>query len=122
MNCSICYEYFIQPSSNEDYKELEKKFMIEHNKDNNKDIKFLSLLLISNCKPKYMCSNDKCGMYMCDYCYDNTINEKELFKCHYCRTNDYKKYMKINVLRELQIKILGKEGFKKWYMEQLFDL
>ena len=29
-----------------------------------------------------------------------------------------KKYMKINVLRELQIKVLGEDGVKKWYKEQ----
>jgi hypothetical protein len=30
--------------------------------------------------------------------------------------------MKINVLRELQIKVLGDVGFKKWYKEQLYDI
>ena len=32
---------------------------------------------------------------------------------------DYKTYMKINVLRELQIKVLGEHGFWEWYKEQL---
>ena len=121
MECSICYENFIQPSSDENYEELKKEFMTNHNDDNDKELKYLSLLLLRNMKPRYRCQNDKCCKYMCDYCYEYTINEKNLFKCHYCRINDYKTYMKINVLRELQIKVLGDGGFKKWYKEQLYD-
>jgi hypothetical protein len=122
MECSICYENFIQPSSDENYEELKKEFMTNHNHDNDKDIKFMSLLLFPNRTPRYRCQNDKCCQCMCDYCYENTINEKELFKCHSCRVNDYKTYMKINVLRELQIKVLGDDGFRKWYKEQLYDI
>ena len=122
MECSICFENFIQPSSNENCDELQKEFMKNHNDDNKKDIKFMSLLIFPNDTPRYRCPNDKCCKYMCDYCYENTINEKELFKCHYCRMNDYNTYMKINVLRELQIKVLGKDGFIKWYKEQLRGL
>jgi hypothetical protein len=122
MECSICYENFIQPSSNENYEELEKEFMINHNDDNYKDIKFCSLLLLPNRTPRYRCPNEKCYKYICDYCYENTINEKELFMCHYCRMNDYKTYVKVNVLRELQIKVLGEEGFRKWWKEQILDI
>jgi hypothetical protein len=122
MECCICYENFIQPSSNENCDELEKEFMKNHNDDNDKVIKWMSLLIFPNDTPRYRCPNDKCSKFMCDYCYENTINEKELFKCHYCRMNDYKTYMKINVLRELQIKVLGKDGFIKWYKEQLSKL
>lgn len=119
MQCSICYENFIQLSREVNYEELEKEFMTNHNDDNDKVTKFLSLLLLhANDTPRYRCQNDKCRKYMCDYCYENTINDKELFKCHYCRMNDYKIYMKINVLRELQIKVLGEDGVKKWYKEQ----
>jgi hypothetical protein len=77
--------------------------MKNQNYDNDKVIKYLSLLLLPNMTPRYRCQNDKCCKYICDYCYKNTINEKELFNCHYCRMNDYKTYMKINVLRELQV-------------------
>ena len=119
MECSICYEQFIQPSSDENCEELTKEFMKNHDDDNNKDIKYISLLTVPNSEPRYRCPNDKCCKYMCDYCYENTINEKELFKCHYCRMNDYKTYMKINVLRKLQIKVLGEEGFRKWWREQI---
>ncbi len=120
MECSICYENFIQPSSDENYDELQKEFMKKHNDDNDKVIKWMSLALLPNMTPRYRCPNYKCCKYMCDYCYENTINEKELFKCHYCRINDYKTYMQINVLRELQIKVLGKEGFIKWWRDQVF--
>jgi hypothetical protein len=122
MECSICYENFIQPSSDETCEELKKEFMTKHNDDNDKGIKFISLLLFPNRMPRYRCPNDKCCQYMCAYCYENTINEKELFKCHYCRVNDYKTYMEINVLRELQIKVLGEDGFRKWYKEYLYDI
>lgn len=122
MECAICYNKFIQPTSDENCEELKKEFMANHTYDNDKDIKYMSLLLIPNMKPRYRCQNDKCGMYMCDYCYENTINEKELFKCHYCRMNDYKTYMKINVFRELQIKVLGKDGFRKWWKEQILNI
>ena len=30
--------------------------------------------------------------------------------------------MKVNVLRELQIKVLGDDGFRKWYKEQLYGI
>ena len=122
MECSICYEQFIQPISDENCEELEKEFMDAHVNDNDKNTKYLSLLLLPNVKPRYKCHNDKCCKYICDYCYDVSINEKELFRCHYCRLNDYKTYMKINVLRELQIKVLGDDGFRKWYQEQLYDI
>ena len=39
---------------------------------------------------------------MCDYCFDRSINEYKLFKCHYCRQNDFKAHMTTNVLDELQ--------------------
>ena len=122
MECSICYENFIQPLSDENYEELKKEFMTNYNDDNDKGIKFMSLLLLPNTTPRYRCQNDKCSKYMCDYCYENSINEKELFMCHSCKVNDYKTYMKINVLRELQIKVLGDDGFRKWYKEQLYDI
>jgi hypothetical protein len=122
MECSICWENFIQPSSNENCEELKKEFMANHNGDNNRDIKYMSLLLLPNMIPRYRCQNEKCYKYICDYCYENTINEKELFKCHYCRMNDYNVYMKVNVLRELQIKVLGEEGFRKWWKEQILDI
>ena len=122
MECSICWEKFIQPSSNENCEELKKEFMANHNGDNNRDIKYMSLLLLPNMTPIYRCQNKKCYKYICDYCYENTINEKELFKCHYCRMNDYNIYMKVNVLRELQIKVLGEEGFRKWWKEQILDM
>ena len=119
MECSICWEKFIQPSSNENCEELKKEFMANHNGDNNRDIKYMSLLLLPNMTPRYRCQNKKCYKYICDYCYENTINEKELFKCHYCRMNDYKTYMNINVLRELQIKVLGKDDFIKLLIEKI---
>jgi hypothetical protein len=122
MECSICYEQFIQPTSDDNCEELKKEFMTNHNDDNYKDIKYMSLLLLPNMKPRYRCQNGKCCKYICDYCYENTINEKELFKCHYCRINDYKTYMKINVLRELQIKVLGEDGFRKWWKEQMLNM
>ena len=87
--------------------------------DPNHDIhKFLSLLLFPNMMPRYTCNNKKCGVFYCDECYYQTINEK-VFKCHYCRCYDYKTYMCINVLLDLQIKILSKEGYKRWFMEEI---
>jgi hypothetical protein len=120
MECSICFEQFIQPSSDENCEELKKDFMANHTSDNDKDIKYLALLLLPNMSPRYSCQNDKCRMHLCDYCYEMSIDEKVLFNCHYCRLNDYKTYMKINVLRELQIKVLGKDGFRKWWREQVY--
>ena len=122
MECSICYEQFIQSLSNENCEELEKEFMTNHNQDNDKDYKFICLLLLPNMTPRYMCQNNKCCKYICDYCYENTINEKELFKCHFCRCYDYKSYMSVNVLRELLIKVLGNEGYKKWWKEQVLNI
>jgi len=116
MKCSICYENFIQPTSEENFEEIKREFM----EDPNYDIhKFLSLLLFPNMKPRYTCNNEKCGVFYCDICYYQTINEKELFKCHFCRCYDYKTFMGVNVLRELQIKVLGNEGYKRWFMEEI---
>ena len=121
MECSICYEQFIQPTSDENRKELEEEFGKNHN-DDYKWVRYCALLLLPNTKPRYKCNNDKCCKYMCDFCYEKTINEKKIFKCHYCRMNDYNTYMNINVLRELQIKVLGEEGFRKWWKEQILDM
>ena len=76
MECSIYWEKFIQPSSNENSEELKKEFMENHNGDNNMVIKYISLLLLPNMTHRYRCQNDKCYQYICDYCYENTINEK----------------------------------------------
>lgn len=120
MECSICYEQFIQLPSNERSKELEEEFDKNHNDDYDyKWFRYCALLLYPNAMPRYKCHNDKCCKYMCDYCYENTINEKELFKCHYCKTIDYKTYMKKNVLLKLQIKVLGSDGFMDLLMEQV---
>ena len=122
MECSICYEEFIQVGmckQNDD--EAKTEFMENHQDDEDNEIKFMSLMLLPHHKPRYKCPNDKCCKYICDYCYDNTIDEKTLFKCHYCRMVDYKTYIITNVLRELQIKVLGKEGFIKLWREQFLN-
>lgn len=120
MEFSICYEQFMQPTSDETCEEVRENFMSLHNDDNDKHIKCMALLMLPKMTPRYRCQNDKCCVYICDYCYENTINEKELFKCPYCRNYDYKTYMIINVLRELQVKVMGEDGFRKWYMKQLW--
>ena len=121
MECSICYEQFIQPTSDENRKELEEEFGKNHN-DDYKWVRYCALLLLPNTKPRYKCNNDKCCKYMCDFCYEKTINEQKIFKCHYCRMNDYKTYMNINVLRELQIKVLGRDGFIKLLIEKISNI
>ena len=122
MEFCICYEQFIQITSYDNCEELKKDFMLFHNDDDNKVIKYISLLLLPNMMPRYTCQNEKCCKYICDYCYENTINLKDMFQCPYCRMNDYKAYMKKNVLRELQIKVLGKDGFIKLLIEQISDI
>ena len=121
MECSICYEQFIQFTS-DNSEELKKDFMSFYNDDADKIIKYISLLLLPNMMPKYTCQNDKCCKYICDYCYENTIDFNKIFKCPYCRMKDYKTYMKIFVLRELQIKVLGEDGFRKWWKEQILNI
>jgi len=122
MECSICYEQFIQPTSDDNRKELEEEFDKNHN-DYYKWFRYCALLILPNGMPKYKCPNDKCCKYMCDYCYEKTINELgTLFKCHYCRVIDYKTYMNRNVLPELQFKVLGKDGFIKLMIEQISDI
>jgi len=76
MECSICYEQFIQPISDENRKELEEEFDKNHN-DYYKWFRYCALLLLPNDMPRYKCSNDKCCKYMCDYCYEKTIDEKK---------------------------------------------
>ena len=115
MECSICFEQFIRPTSADNYTELYNEFM----EKNNDDIKFLSLLLLPNQNPFYQCHNDRCNKYLCEDCYLKSIDDSTLFKCHYCRCCDYKIYMSKNVLRQLQIKVLGEDGFKKYYRDQL---
>jgi len=122
MECCICYEKFIQLTSNNNCEEFTKDFMSFYNDDNVKVIKYISLLLLPNMMPRYTCQNDKCCKYICDYCYENSINFKDMFKCPYCRMNDYKSYMKKTVLRELQIKVLGEDGFRKWWKEQIVNI
>jgi len=118
MECSICFEQFIRPTSNDNYTELYNEFM----EKNNDDIKFLSLLLLPNQMPKHRCHNDRCDKYLCEDCYEKSIDDTTLFKCHYCRCSEYKIYMSKNVLRELQIKVLGEDGFRKYWKDQLKKL
>ena len=121
MECSICYEEFIQLGMcKQKNDEAKKEFMENHQDDEYKIIKCMSLIIIPPHKP-YKCPNDKCCKYICDYCYDNTIDEKTLFKCHYCRMVDYKTYIITNVLRELQIKVLGEEGYENLWYEHMME-
>lgn len=122
MECSICYEQFIRPTSDENRKALEEEFDKNHN-DYDKWFRYCALLLLLPIDmPRYKCRNDKCCKYMCDYCYEKTIDKKKIFKCHYCRVNDYKTYMTTNVLQELQFKVLGKDGVLELLLEQIPDI
>ena len=59
MECAICYNKFIQPTSDKNCEELKKEFMANHKDDNDKDIKYMLLFLLPNMKPRYRCQNDK---------------------------------------------------------------
>jgi hypothetical protein len=111
MECAMCFEQFIQFTSDKDLLDKRNEYM---KKSNNNNIKFLSLLLLPDQKPKYACKTNECNKYFCDDCYENKKCVTKIFQCNYCNTCDYKEYMLVNVLRELQIKVLGEEAHLEW--------
>ena len=120
MECSICYETFMKPNSREHYTELKDEFM----KQNPNETHFFSLLLLlHNQKPKHQCSNEKCSVYTCDYCYEKSIRDNDLLiRCHFCRLYDYKTYMQEYVLQELQIQVLGEDHFNQLFLDEVMRL
>ena len=111
MICAICSEKFIQPTDDKDLFDKRTKYL---KKNNNNGVKFLSLLLLPDQMPKYKCKADKCGKFFCDDCYETKKEITKIFKCGFCNTYDYKDYMLVNVLREVQIKVLGENAHLEW--------
>lgn len=112
MECSICNYDFIIPKSQEDLDQLREKYEKEYGK-----FKFLTMLILPKSKPEKMCSNESCSALICQDCREEDKTRRELFKCYFCRCYDYKYFLQTVVLRDLQIKVLGKKGFEVWYHE-----
>jgi len=111
MKCGMCFEKFIQPTNDKDLFNKRDEYM---KKSNNNNVKFLSLLLLPDQMPKYKCKAAKCGKFFCDDCYETKKETTKIFKCKYCNTYDYREYMLVNVLRDLQIKVLGENAHLEW--------
>jgi hypothetical protein len=123
MECAICYEKFYTPKT---HKELKKMYKQNVKNDNYDEImKFKNLLVTSNHNETHVCSTPNCKCIICGDCWIKITEEKydknatmDDFRCPYCRNIDWKDYMK-KVLNELQEKVLGKEEFKKIFIEKV---
>ena len=95
-------------------------------------MKFKNLLVTANHNETHVCSTPNCNCVICRTCWikithkgkddmatiDDMPSKFEYFSCPYCRNIDWKDYMK-KVLNELQEKVLGKEEFKKIFIEKV---
>jgi hypothetical protein len=119
MKCSICYEKFFTPKTEEEFEKIYR----ENVKNNSYDeiMKFTNLLVTPKYNNTHSCSTPNCECLICEDCWIkitynskdiDEINEEEayFFKCPYCRQIDWKNYMN-NIFIELQKKVLEKEEF-----------
>jgi hypothetical protein len=121
MKCSICYEKFFTPKSEEECKKLYKENVKDHNFD--EIMKFDNLLITSKHNNTHSCSTSNCECLICGDCWikithngkgidamtdDDIPSKYNYFKCPYCRQVDWKDYMN-NVFNELSHKVLGKD-------------
>lgn len=135
MECSICFERFFTPKTQDELNKLYEENV--KNKDDLSEIfKFRNLLITSKNNQTHVCSTPNCGCLTCGDCWmkithkgkglmdlmnitsDDMPSMHDYFICPYCRIIDWKYYMN-NVFQELQTKILGEEEFctllaKKW--------
>jgi len=123
MECSICYEKFFTPKTEE-----ELKYLINENikKKSYKEIeKFKNLLITNNHNKTHTCPTPNCQCITCGDCWikithkgkkiyeateDDFPSINDIFVCPYCKNVDWKYYMN-NVFNELQIKVLGYDVF-----------
>ena len=131
MECSICYEKFIISVEEFDV------FMNSVDRKNiNKFMKFQNLFITKRNKP-VICCIDTCKSIFCYDCITNIrmggnimdMTQEELdkidhttitnYKCPFCRNIDWKNYMKIVVLNQLQNKILTDDEYYKQLWENM---
>ena len=112
MECSICYESFFKPKTNEELKKKINKLW------NNKDFdlaKFDSLLITPNHNTTFKCSTNNCNNIICEVCWDKSSKLDDFisnikpknFTCPFCKQINYDKYYKKTVLIELKQKFFG---------------
>jgi len=107
MECSLCYEKFLIPKTNEEKEDLE--LYIEENPE--EIMKIDNLLITPKHNKTHTCSI--CDCIICrdcwfKYTFDYKIDHDILNKCPFCIQIDWKDHMG-NVLYELQMKVLGWE-------------
>jgi hypothetical protein len=132
MECSICYEKFFTPKSQEECERLYE----ENVKDNNFDeiMKFKNLLITPKHNNIHYCCTPNCECLICEDCWikikhngkginemdeDDIPSNYDYFECPYCKQIDWKDYMN-NVFNELQKKILGEEEFIEIFYKKCF--
>ena len=126
MNCSICYENFVNP---EDFEPEEFRKMIKESNwtkgvyDYKKSYTFQNLTA-----PPMKCNTNNCEAIFCLGCYykikqsarwiekaeEFGFDNNDIFKCPYCRNNDYKDYLSSNVFPQMLGKIYGIPDLTKW--------
>lgn len=123
-------------------KEEYQKAKLENNKellDKNlvelitKQSKFEGLIITDIYNTTYKCSTKKCNTIICNDCLkllksngknwhkvDEDFDFKSLIKCPYCRTTDFKEYMKNSVHVELLMKGNTEAFYKDMFEPKLF--
>ena len=110
--CSICFEDFIY---------LKEHLFIKN------DINLLKMKALCNPKTIHICHNNICKKIICNYCWMRITSDMDPdpdypILCPFCRTIDWKEYKNTFVHTELLKKVLGKEGYRKYYEKQLYSL
>ena len=129
MDCSICYEKFFRPKTQEELKTLFK----ENVKCAGDLLKFQNLLITRKNNSTYSCSTPNCSCIICgdclhkmhyngksveEYTEDDMPEANYLFECPLCRQIDWKFRMN-KVFFELQQKVLSEEDFGNLFMEKI---
>jgi hypothetical protein len=108
MECSICFDKFISPKTEQEFKNLVTDMVIKSDSKEAAD-RFHGLLLTESDPMPFTCFNENCDVLICGNCCAKVLpkDKYSVYKCSHCRMEDWKLYMSQNVILELLIVVLG---------------
>mgnify|MGYP006437556903 CR=1 FL=1 len=127
MECSICFETFILTKNDmKEYLNCKddvkfEKVLQTTMKDSDKFMKMQGLM-IKEKENLYKCPTPGCKRILCRDCFEKSggdLHIGENYTCPFCKLIDYKYNFTCSVLNELLEKTMGKEEFKKYFINKL---
>jgi hypothetical protein len=131
MECSICYEKFIYPTSKVEFEKLFENYNnINYTLDKRRNfLNFMRLVITSRHNETIQCETPNCNSIICSNCWTKyTDRENESFdkfdntldKCPFCKQVYWKYYMKNIVHFELLMKVLNVDEFNEYTFKKMF--